>query len=91
MVKSHGKHRRTRDLFRKIRRLTVNQFLKKFENGDRVAIVIESGSSKGQPFRRFQGKTGRIVGTRGKSYWVEFKDGGKMKKIITRPEHLKAL
>ena len=91
MVKSHGKHRRTRDLFRKISRLTVNKFLKRFETGDRVAIVIESGSSKGQPFRRFQGKTGRVVGMRGKSYMVEFKDGGKMKKIITRPEHLKAL
>jgi len=91
MVKSHGKHRRTRELFRKITKMTVNKFLKKFETGDRVAIVIESSSSAGQPFKRFQGKTGKIVGTRGRSYWVEFKDGNKVKKIITRPEHLKAL
>ncbi len=91
MVKSHGKHRRTRDLFRKNTRMTVNQFLKKFDTGDTVAIVIESASSKGQPFRRFQGKTGKVSGKRGMSYIVEFKDGNKLKTIITRPEHLKAL
>lgn len=91
MVKSHGSHRRTRELFRKSTRMTVNQYLKTFPEGAKVAIVIESGSVNGFPFRRFQGKTGTVMGKRGKAFVVEFKDGNKLKTLITSPEHLKAL
>jgi large subunit ribosomal protein L21e len=43
------------------------------------------------PFPRYKGKFGKIIGKRGKSYIVEIIDGNKTKKIISRPEHLKAM
>lgn len=91
VTKSHGKHRRTRKKLKKSRRMTVNQFLKKFKEGDKVTIKIESRSMKSMPSRRFHGLTGSIVGKRGRSYIIEIKDGKKMKKIIAPPEHLKAI
>jgi len=89
VVKSHGARKRTREKFRKTRRATVNQFLKKFKIGEKVVIDIESSSQKGMPFRRFQGLSGEVVGKRGKAYIVKIKDGGKFKNIIANPEHLK--
>ncbi|MFQ6020491.1 MAG: 50S ribosomal protein L21e [Candidatus Aenigmatarchaeota archaeon] len=90
VVKSHGARRRTREKFRKTKRMTVNQFMKKFSKGDKVAIKIESGVQK-MPFRRFYGLTGEVIGKRGRAYIVQIKDGNKLKKIIAKPEHLKKL
>lgn len=87
--KSHGPRRRTREKFRRTTKLTVNQYLKEFKMGDRVAIKIESASQSGMPFRRFYGLTGVVIGKRGRSYIVQIKDGGKTKKVISKPEHLK--
>jgi large subunit ribosomal protein L21e len=61
-----------------------------YEINSRVNIVIEPSVQKGRPHRRFHGKTGLVLEKRGKSYLVEVKDGNSVKKIITRPEHLKA-
>jgi large subunit ribosomal protein L21e len=38
---------------------------------------------------RFHGRTGVVVGTQGEAYMLEVRDGGKMKRIIVRPEHLR--
>ena len=89
--KAHGKHRRTREKLRKSTRTTVNQYLRSFKIGDLVAIKIESASKKSMPFRRFQGLTGKVVGLRGRSYFVEINDSGKPKKVLTKPEHLKVI
>lgn len=91
VVKSHGKRRRTRKKFRKTKRMKISQFVKEFSIGDSVAIKIESGSHKGQPFRRFHGITGKVVDKRGKAYIIQIRDGKKLKKIIANPEHLKAI
>jgi len=40
------------------------------------------------PHRRYQGKTGVILGVRGKSYEVKVKLGDKEKILVIRPEHL---
>lgn len=90
VVKSHGPRRRTREKFRKTTRMKVNQFVQEFPVGSRVAVDIEPGSSRGQPFKRFQGLTGTVLGRRGRAYIVRIFDGDKEKKIITNPEHLKA-
>lgn len=71
--------------------MKVTQFMQTFSPGQKVALVIESGSPKGQPFRRFQGLTGTVLEQRGRAYIVEIYDGHKLKKIITNPEHLKAV
>ena len=40
-------------------------------------------------FARFHGKIGSVVGTRGKAYLVDIKDGRKAKRLISHPVHLK--
>jgi len=91
VVKSHGPRRRTREKFRKTKRVAVNEYVKQFNIGDKVILDIESSSSRGTPFKRFQGLFGRIIGKRGRAYLVEIKDGNKTKRIIANPEHLKAV
>ncbi|MFQ6010502.1 MAG: 50S ribosomal protein L21e [Candidatus Aenigmatarchaeota archaeon] len=91
VVKSKGPRKRTREKFRGAKKFTVNRMVKEFPVGSKVAIVIDSSSQRGMPFRRFHGLTGIVVEKRGKSFVVQTKDGKKLKKIIARPEHLKAL
>jgi large subunit ribosomal protein L21e len=91
VVKSHGPRKRTRKKFKKNTRNTVNRFMRQFELGDRIVVDIESSSSKGMPFRRFQGLSGKVVGRRGRAYLVEIKDGNKIKKIAANPEHIKTI
>ena len=89
--KSRGQRRGTKSKYRKKKKTTVNQYLRKFKKGDKVAIKTDSSSQSGMPFRRFHGLTGEVVGKRGNAFIVQIKDGGKTKKIISNPEHLKKL
>ena len=91
VVKSHGPRRRTREKFRRTRKASINEFLRQFSIGDKVVICINSSSSSGMPFRRFQGLCGEITGKRGNAYLLEIKDGDKLKEIIAKPEHLKKI
>lgn len=92
VVKSKGPHRRTREKFRRSHRdkFTVNEMLKSFSAGDRVAITTDS-SADSIPFRRFYGLTGLVEGTRGRAYIIRIRDGNKLKKVIAKAEHLKAV
>jgi large subunit ribosomal protein L21e len=91
VVKSHGARRRTREKYRNPAKLTVNRALAMFEIGQPVAIKVSSNQQKGMPFRRFHGKTGRVIEKRGRAYVIEIYDINSKKKVIARPEHLKAL
>ena len=91
VVKSHGGRRRTRGKFRSPERLTVNRFMTDFSNGQKVALVVNSSSQKGMPFRRFHGLTGTVLEKRGRAFVVEIFDGNKKKTVMARPEHLKVL
>jgi len=89
--KSKGFRSRTRKkLTQKLVRPAITKFLQEFDVGQNVVITLEPSSHRGMPFPRFKGKCGKIVEKRGKSYIVEIIEGGKVKKIISRPEHLKA-
>ncbi len=57
--------------------------------GDYVDIIINPAVHRGMPHKRFHGKTGRVIGKRGRAYIVEVRDGGKMKTLIVRPDHLR--
>ena len=72
-------------------RTAITKFLQNFEEGQNVVIVLEPSSHRGMPYPRFKGKSGVIVGKRGNSYIVKIVDGNKVKTIISRPEHLKAI
>ncbi|MBI4009582.1 MAG: 50S ribosomal protein L21e [Candidatus Aenigmarchaeota archaeon] len=69
----------------------ITKFLREFNEGQNVVIELEPSSQKGMPFPRFKGKIGKVIGKNGRSYIVELFDGRKMKKITSRPEHLKAI
>jgi len=89
--KSRGFRQGTRKKLRQKVRPTITKFLREFSIGDQVVICPEPSSHKGMPFPRFKGKIGKVVEKRGRSYIVEFYDGGKIKHVIARPEHLKPL
>ncbi len=63
----------------------------KYNEGDKVAIVLDGAQQKGMPHRRFQGKTGRISGSQGRAYIIQVKDGNMNKTVVARPEHLKPI
>ncbi|WEU39659.1 MAG: 50S ribosomal protein L21e [Candidatus Odinarchaeum yellowstonii] len=95
MVKrTKGYRNRTRKLFSKETRdkgmPPLSYLLKEYEPGDKVTIYINSTIHKGQPHRRYHGRTGTIIGRRGRAYLVSFNIGGKEKIVISRPEHIKS-
>jgi large subunit ribosomal protein L21e len=90
--KSHGFRFKSGKKLRKSVRekgVKIRKVLQTFEVGQHVHIDIEPAVHKGMPHPRFQGRTGIVVGQRGKAYLVKIRDGGKMKTLIIRPEHLK--
>ena len=94
MVKaSKGIMERTRQKFRKRARQRglspITRTLQKFEEGDKVTIVIDSGVHGGQPHKRFHGLTGVIKEKRGRAYVVDVRFGGKVKQAIALPDHLR--
>ncbi|MEM2207576.1 MAG: 50S ribosomal protein L21e [Sulfolobales archaeon] len=94
MVKaSQGLRHRTRKLLRKnvrergaIPRLSL--VMQEYRAGDRVHIAPNPAIHEALPHRRYIGKTGIVVGKRGRAYLVELLVGSKKKVIITVPEHL---
>ncbi len=67
----------------------LSLLLYKYSVGDKVHIVINPAIHKGMPHRRYHGKTGTVIGKRGKCYIVEVYLGDKRKVLIVRPEHLR--
>lgn len=89
--KAKGKRAKQRDTLKRRERTTVNKMLSDLDKGQTVQININSRIHAGIPFRRFQGKTGKISGRRGRSYVVDLKDGNKAKQVVVHPAHLKEL
>ncbi|MFX0099567.1 MAG: 50S ribosomal protein L21e [Candidatus Hodarchaeota archaeon] len=92
MPKHHcGFRSQTRSLLRKKRRerglSPLTSLLIKYEIGDLVDIKINPSVHKAMPHRRFHGKTGRIVETRGKAFVISVSDKNKKKQVITTRDH----
>ena len=91
MKGSNGYRRRTRNLSVKPRekgKVKIRSILQKFGEEEKVSIKINPSFQK-MPHPRFNGRTGKVVGNQGRAYYVEIKDGGKSKKILVTPEHLR--
>ncbi len=69
-------------------KVTITRMLRKFNVGDKVAIVLEPAYHFGMPHPRFKGRVGEVVGQQGDCYLVKIKDGGKVKILISHPVHL---
>lgn len=91
--KSRGSRGGTRKKLSKkpYERSPITRYLQEFKEGQNVVIFPEPASHRGMPYPRFKGKSGVIIGKRGRSYVVKIMDGNMAKTIISRPEHLKAI
>jgi len=67
----------------------VTSVIQQFEIGEKVHIVCNPSIQKGMPHHRFHGKTGTVIGQRGRAWMLEISDGNAEKIVIARPQHLK--
>lgn len=91
MKGSTGVRRRTRNLRVSPRargKVSIRSRLQKFDMDERVSIRINP-SCQNIPHPRFNGRTGSVVGAQGRAYFVELADGGKTKRVLVTPEHLR--
>ncbi|MEI6104604.1 MAG: 50S ribosomal protein L21e [Methanothrix sp.] len=68
----------------------VVRAIQEFETGAMVHVIIDPSIHKGMPHPRFHGKTGEVVGKRGRAFVLKVTDGNATKTLITLPEHLTA-
>lgn len=67
---------------------TVNDHLKKFEEGETARIQINPSVTEGRVHMRYHGTNVKVTGERGDAYEVELKDGNKTKTLYVKPVHL---
>ena len=80
----HRKKVRTRGLG------SIEKYLIDYEINDKVDLITDPSQHKrGMPHRRYHGRTGVIVGKRGRCYEVEVKLGKSKKLLIIGKEHLR--
>jgi len=69
---------------------SIEKYLVDYNVKDKVDIITDPSQHKrGMPHRRYHGRTGEIVGIRGRCYEVEVKLGNSKKIIIAGKEHLR--
>ena len=89
-----GYRNKTRKRYRKVPRTkglgAVDKYLLDYSLGDKVDIITDPSQHKrGFPHRRFYGRTGTVVGLRGRCIEVEVKLGNSKKTLILGKEHLR--
>ncbi len=93
VVRSKGRRSKTRHKLMKEHRdrgmPPITHSLRTYDEGARVAIVLNPSVHKGMPHPRFHGLTGVVQARRGDSYVLTVRAGGKTKTLIARPEHLR--
>ena len=92
MARSQGIQKKGRHILKKNPRERglppLGRLLREYNSGEKVVITINSSIHKGMPNIRYQGKVGIIKEGRGRAYVVEIPEGGKIRNIISRPEHI---
>jgi len=66
----------------------LSRLMYQYSIGDYVVIDIDPTFVETAPHRRYQGLVGRVVEKRGRAYVIEVRVGGKVKKVITTPDHI---
>jgi len=72
-------------------KISITRYTASFKKGERVTLLTEPAVQKARFHPRFYSRSGLIEGKRGNCYIVKIKDGGKEKRIITLPVHLKKM
>ncbi|TFF97332.1 MAG: 50S ribosomal protein L21e [Promethearchaeota archaeon] len=93
MTLNKGYRNKSRKLYRisprKRGQNPIDRYLLDYEVGDKVHIIGDASQHKrGLPHRRYYGKTGKIIGIRGRCFEVEVKLGNSKKILILGKEHL---
>ncbi|VVB70818.1 50S ribosomal protein L21e [uncultured archaeon] len=88
MKRSHGSYNKQSRNFVSHGRLTTNQMLATYEEGDRVLINANPRYKRGQPHLRFNHREGTVIGTQGNGLRVRIKDGDKFKELIVTTNHV---
>ena len=89
MPRSKGFRRKTRRLFKKTKRASGLSYLMiEYQVNDKVVINIDSSQVQGMPHRRFQGLVGTVKEIRPRSLVIDVPVGNKIKKLISRLEHI---
>lgn len=87
-----GKRGKTRYKFSKHgAKVSVNDIMKEFALGDRVAIVGDASYHSGLPHKSFHGLTGVVEAKRGEAYEVSVMKGNQELMVVTTAVHLKKL
>ena len=93
VTRTKGSRQGTRSILRKSkrerRRLFIGRTMHTYQEGDKVAIVLDGAQQKGMPHRRLQGLTGSIVKSQGNAFVVSVVQGNMQKTVVARPEHLR--
>lgn len=90
-----GMRRKTRYKMRKNvserGKISLRQFLEKFNVGDKVKLGAEPAYQKGMYHPRFYGKVGVVSKVVGNCYEVKINDFTKEKTVVSHPVHLSRL
>ena len=89
--KAKGVRAKTRSKFKSKGRISPNKVVGEIKEGATVAIDINSREQGGMPFRRYQGKTGKVTGRQGSAYIVAVTEGNADRTLIVSPVHLNVL
>lgn len=69
---------------------SIEKYLIEYKIGDKVDVITDSSFHKrGMPHRRYHGRTGDIIGVRGRCFEVKVKIGNSEKLLLIGREHLK--
>ncbi len=79
-----------RKRIREKRRISLSQYFKELKKGDKVSL-IRNLSFKADFPKNMQGKTGIVMGKRGRAYIVRLLNGKTYKNFTIKPIHLKKL
>lgn len=94
MVSHKGYRKKSRQIHRKNVRArglgSIEKYLIDYEKGDKVDVITDpSQHRRGMPNKRYHGRTGTVLGQRGRCYLVEVKLGNSTKILIVGVEHLR--
>lgn len=68
-------------------KLSLTRYFQSFNEGDAVAVKQELSVPFAYP-KKIQGRTGKVLSKRGRSYYVEINDLNKPKRYVIHPIHL---
>lgn len=71
-------------------KLKLSQYFQELKKGDRVAVVREQALNPEFP-KRIQGKSGVVIGIKGRACIISMLDGDELKTYIIKPMHLRKL